>query len=111
MIWIKLVAWPWLKRNWKWILFPVGLLTLFLGAGAAATAIREYAEPPDDLDEELRETLKKLRKAELEHDQKVHELEQVHKDRLRQLSGDQQKELEALQGKPLEEVVTWFDKL
>lgn len=111
MIWIRFVAWPWLKRNWKWVLFPVGILALLFGTGVAAATIKEYAEPPDDLDEKMRETLKRLRKSELEHDKKVYELEQKHKEHLRQLTDAQQKELEELQGKPLEEVVTWFDRL
>lgn len=27
-IWWTTKAWPWLKENWQWVLFPVGLLML-----------------------------------------------------------------------------------
>jgi hypothetical protein len=111
MIWIKHIAWPWLKRNWKWVLFPVGLLLLLFGGAAAVDAISDYAEPPEDLNEKTKETLRKLRTAELEHDRKIVELEQQHKDRLRQLTTEQQSELEALQDKSLTEVAAWFDSL
>lgn len=103
-------AWTWCKKHWKWIIFPVGILSV-VAAGMAAALAGQYAEPPRDLDEKTRESLKKLRKAELVRDQKIAELEVRNHERLKDLSEDQQSELEGLQDKSLEEVATWFDTL
>lgn len=110
MIFLRAV-WSWLKRNWKWVVFPIGLLSFIMAVVTGASALKRYADPPPDLDETTREALKKLRSAELERNRKVAELEVEHKERLRQLSGDQQTELEELQDQPLEEVVEWFNQL
>ncbi len=32
MNWLKNTAWPWLKANWKWVLFPIGILMVLLSA-------------------------------------------------------------------------------
>jgi hypothetical protein len=111
MIWVTTKVWPWLKRNWKWVIFPIGLLSLLLGVQVVASSLRDFAEPPEGLDEKAREALRKLRTQELEHDRKVAELEQEHKERLQELSDDQQSELEELQDKPIKEIVSWFDNL
>lgn len=111
MIWLTTRAWPWLKKNWKWVLFPVGVL-LALNTVLFARAILEaYAEPPRDLDEKTRKALKELRNAELVRDQKIAELEVRNVERLRELSAEQRVELEELQDKSLEEVAAWFDHL
>jgi hypothetical protein len=111
MTWFRKRVWPWLRRNWKWLLFPIGLIILVFGGSIAVATWRDYAEPPEDIDEKTRETLKKLRKAELEHDRKVAELERQYKECLQELTEDQRGELEELQDKSIEEVVTWFDSL
>lgn len=111
MIWLTTRAWPWLKKNWKWVLFPVGILLAIATAITTASLINQYAEPPRDLDEKTRKALKALRNAELVRDQKIAELEVRKVERLRELSAEQRVELEELQDKSLEEVAAWFDNL
>jgi hypothetical protein len=31
MTWWALKAWPWLKKYWKWLLFPIGIIVFILG--------------------------------------------------------------------------------
>lgn len=40
-IWWNTKAWPWLQKNWKWILFPVGLLVIAgrVFAGRSTTVV------------------------------------------------------------------------
>ena len=104
-------AWAWLKRNWKWVIFPVGILLAILTAITSMALVRQYAEPPNDLDEKTREALKKLRQADVVRDQKIAELEVRRHEQLKQLSEEQQAELKELNGKSLDEVVAWFDNL
>lgn len=42
MNWLKLKAWPWLKKHWMWILFPIGILAF----------IATYKKMPDMLSSE-----------------------------------------------------------
>jgi len=106
-----LKAWTWFKKYWKWIIFPVGILLAIATATTTVALVSQYAEPPRDLDEKTREALKKLRNSELVRDQKIAELEVRNHERLKEMSDEQQTELDELQDKPLEEVVTWFDNL
>jgi len=105
-------VWGWLKRNWKWILFPVGLL-MFIGGIliAIASGNEDDDPPPPDFGKEGEELAKEIAEAAAERDRRLEELRAKNQQRLEQLDLDQQKELEELKDKPLEEVVTWFDNL
>jgi hypothetical protein len=111
MILVLKKVWAWLKRNWKWILFPVGLL-MFIGGIIIAVKSRDTdTPPPPDFGDEVDTLRDRITAANAERDRKLEELRQKNHERLTQLSGDQQKELEELKDKPLEEVVAWFDQL
>ena len=110
MSWLKNKAWPWLKKNWKWVLFPIGILMAIATASAVSSAVRDFP-PPDDLDDETQEHLKRLRTADQKRNEALVELEQKKHEELRNLSQEQNKELEALRRAPTEEVVRWFDNL
>jgi hypothetical protein len=101
-------AWAWWKKWWKWVLFPIGLLSfLVVGRKVAEEWRPEYVPPPPAADK----TVVEVRNALIERDVKLDELKEQHAARLKELSRRQQKELEELEAKPLEEVVQWFDKL
>jgi hypothetical protein len=34
MIWLS-TAWAWIKKNWKWLLFPIGILLFVLGKASS----------------------------------------------------------------------------
>ena len=104
-------VWQWLKRNWKWVLFPVGLIMFIGGILIAATARDTNDSPPPDFGKEGEDLARKIATAVAERDRQLEELRVKNQQRLEQLDVDQQKELEELKDKPLEEVVLWFDNL
>lgn len=104
-------AWEWIKRYWKWIIFPVGLLGLLSTALVGASSRRRISTvPPPDPDKSAEEVMEAIRQANIQRDIKLTELKIVHRDRLRELSEDQKKEFNELCDKPVEEVVKWFDR-
>lgn len=103
--------WGWLKRNWKWVLFPVGLLMFIGGIIIAATSRDTDIPDPPDFGKEGEDLAKEIAEAAAERDRQLEELRVKNQQRLEQLDADQQKELEELKDKPLEEVVSWFDNL
>lgn len=100
--------WAWVKRWWKWILFPIGV---FLALAGALSRRRLDSVPVPSFAREGEEALSKVRAASEARDLKLAELRAAHQERLTGLAEDQKKELDDLQGKSLEEVVAWFDKL
>lgn len=100
--------WEWLKKYWKWIIFPVGLLGLL--AAALSRGIVDNILPPD-LTDAHDDFVGKVEEANKERDQKLEELKEQHEERLQELAEDQKEELEELKEKPLKEVVQWFDNL
>ena len=102
--------WGWLKMNWKWILFPVGLL-MSLGGVLIAIRTREQVILPEydsDHDQELIETIGEAR---VVKDMQLKELKRKHHLRLKKMSDEQRKELEELNDKSSEEIAKWFDNL
>lgn len=111
MILVVAKVWGWLKRNWKWILFPVGFLVFVGGILIAAKSRDTDSLLPPDLGEEGEDLADEILVAVAERDRQLEELLVKHHERLEELDGDQRKELEELKKKPLEEVVLWFDNL
>lgn len=108
---ILVKIWAWLKKYWKWIIFPIGLIGI-LAAFIAGRLTRSTPTPividnGDDAEEALEET----RRAAEARDAKLKELREKHQNRLESLSVEQQKELDELKDKPFEEVVSWFDRI
>lgn len=110
MTWLKSKFWPWLKKWWKWILFPVGILGLVGAAIAGTRVVNTVSVDPKKLDDIEDERRQKVSEADAERDAKLQELAEKHQSRLEQISDDQEKELEGLAEKPIEEVVAWFDQ-
>lgn len=102
--------WSFLRKYWKWILFPVGVLSLI------ATVLSSRSALPIGVDENIligieNDKNAKLKEAAAERDVKLKQLAEEHKERLDTLSEQQEEELQSLTEKPIEEVVAWFDKL
>jgi len=101
-------VWAWWKRWWKWVLFPIGILSFLFVGRQVVDALFDDEElelpAPDD-------TLYEIRNVLIERDEKLLELKQEHAEELQRLSTEQRKELTELEAKPLDEVVQWFDKL
>lgn len=106
MKWLTKV-WEWLKKNWKWIVFPVGLTLLIIELLRSRPAVEWY----DVGYAEERNKEMEIARANEARDAKLKELADRHQERLSNLTSEQERELEDLTEKPIEEVVRWFDKL
>jgi hypothetical protein len=100
----------WTKRNWKWILFPVGA-AIALAGYIAGRSKKEDTPTTPDLGDAGETAVDATVAANEERDRKLEELREKNQARLEELSGEQQKELDELKNKSLEEVVAWFDKI
>ena len=106
-----LKVWDWIKRYWKWIIFPVGLIGLLSTALVGAASRRRISTvPPPDFSQSAEEAMEAIRQANIQRDIKLTELQIKHRNRIMKMSEDQRKELDELRGKPIEEVVKWFDR-
>lgn len=111
MIWLAAI-WGWLKKWGKWVGGAfVGLLGLFVVKKLTDNDQDGSRLSKPSLIEERKELQEKMVAADVERDTKLMELAEQHKDRLGSLGKDQERELEALADKPIDEVVAWFDKL
>lgn len=104
-------TWTWFKKYWKWIVFPVGLVSLVISAIAGAKVLYDVDPNKDKLDEADEHFRRAVEEANTARDQKLLELAEEHQERLDDLSDSQERELESLTEKPIEEVVAWFDGL
>lgn len=50
MNWIKETAWPWLRANWQWVLFPIGILLFVLRAMQSRPEVL-ISDPTEKADE------------------------------------------------------------
>lgn len=98
-------VWQWIKKYWKWIIFPIGLASLAI----AFFAGKSQAGPQQS--DHSQDAIKDVIDSTEQRDQQLEQLKEEHKERLADLSDDQQQELEELQNKPTEEVVAWFSRL
>lgn len=102
-------AWRWLKKYWKWIVFPVGL-TL------AALAWLSRSKGPElpatgTTDEAADEAMAAYKAAARVYQEKVREVHKKVEERLKTASEEQLKEYEELKDKPIEEIAKWIDDL
>lgn len=105
-------VWSWLKKHWKWVVFPIGILSAILGwllwwGGQ---------KPKDDQasgtsDKAADKAVEDISKAQDVKERAVQELEEKHADKIEALSSDQQKEWEEIKKKPVDEVASWIDNL
>ena len=108
---MMLKIWEWLKKNWKWIVFPIGILLAVLG-----WFLWWRGQPKDDnttttTDAAADQALKDTVKAQEDRDQALKELEQKHNQKLASMTDAQRAEFEEMKKKPIEEVAAWIDRL
>jgi hypothetical protein len=96
----------WFKKYWKWIFFPVGA-----AVGLAALLARRSPPPVKDTDQVVRGYIERLRSADETRNKRLEELAVEKEKQLQALGVAQQKELEQLQDAPIEDVVSWFNRL
>lgn len=104
-----LVVWRWLKKYWKWILFPIGVISIILAWLARG---RELQLPSSGTtDEAADEAMEAYKEAAREYQRKVKEAHKKAEERLKTASEEQIKEYEELKDKTPEEVAKWIDSL
>lgn len=101
--------WIWLKKYWKWILFPIGIVSLLL----AWKSRDKGPELPDTgtTDEAADEAMEAYKAAAREYQEKVREVHKKAEERLKDASEEQLKEYEEIKDKPIEEIAKWIDDL
>lgn len=100
-----ILAWGWLKKNWKSVLLGVGTLGIGLLVG------RTLKKPPKVVNPELvdheearkkaeEDALRKMVDAELERDKRLAELEREHEETIKKLTDEQRAEAYELEEDP-----------
>lgn len=94
----------WLKTNWKWLLFPVGILLFLIGRLTSrkppvvvAPELVGAAEEKLKAEEEAKS---KALEAEADKKRRLVEIEKEHAEALRKLTDNQKKLVEALKDDP-----------
>ena len=104
-------VWDWIKKYWKWIVFPVGILGAVLG-----WFLWWRSRPGDDVDsgtpdDAADKAVDDVIAAGEERDKAIEKLEQEHSDKLAKMSEEQKAEFEEVKKKPIDEVASWIDNL
>ncbi len=103
-------VWEWLKKNWKWLVLPLWILSVVL-----VWVLRGGTKPlfpvSGTKDEAADKALEAQQKAVIEFRARLEELARKAEERLKKASQEQLKEYETLKDKPLEEVAKWIDSL
>lgn len=99
-----LSAWAWLKKNWKWLLLPIGVAAWFLGRASAKKTI-VVTSPELTAHDEFRagveaETREKLEQAESERRQAHVRIEVQKDERLHELDAEAERKTAELQQDP-----------
>ena len=102
-------VWEWLKKNWKYLLFPLWALSLILvwvlGGGKAKPTISGTTDQVADAALKAKdEAIQQLRERDAQIAQQVEE-------KLRNASKEQIAELKKMKDKPLDEVAKWVDSI
>lgn len=103
-------VWSWLKKYWKWLLFPIGLAGLVVAFFAGKACDPPEPTPPD-LGEAGEDALDDVEEANRLRDERLEELRAEHHERLKDLTEDQAEELKELRERPVDDVVAWFNRL
>jgi hypothetical protein len=106
-----LKIWTWIKKYWKWIVFPIGILGAILG-----WFLWWRSKPKDDVDSSTTDAaadqaLSDTVEAQEERDKKMQELEEKHSEKLATMTDEQRQEFEDVRKKPIDEVAAWIDNL
>ena len=104
-----LVVWRWLKKYWKWILFPIGIISLVLAWLARGKEIQLPASGTTD--EAADEAMEAYKEAARKYQERVREVHKKAEERMKTASEEQLKEYEEMKDKPIEEIAKWIDDL
>ena len=102
-------AWAWLKKNWMWVVFPIGILMV------VGLVLERFFKKDDPIssttDADADTAVDDIIAAGEDKEAAIIALEKRNLERLANMTKDQQKEYEEIKSKPIEEVASWIDKL
>jgi len=103
-------VWEWLKKWWKWLLFPVGII------GALITWIFLRQKPVDDQgsvtpDDAADNAVNGVIKAQDDKEEAVANLEAKYANKIAAMSDEQRAEFDKVKTQDITEVASWIDKL
>jgi hypothetical protein len=100
--WLKEKAWPWLKKYWVWLLFPVGIVIYILGCRSGSTTVLSPGSVEAERAKKEAEdrAAEKLAKAKAERDARIAGIEKEHKEVIDKLTEEQKKDLKNLREDP-----------
>jgi hypothetical protein len=107
-MWAKI--WAWLKKNWKWLLLPlwiVSMVAVWLLSGGRT----KFFPPSGTTDEAADEAARAKDKAVKDFRARLEELHRKAEERLQNASKEQLEEYEEMKDKPIEELAKWIDSL
>lgn len=94
-------AWEWLKRNWMWVLLPVGILLLLLGIKPRPKVVGSQLHGAADAANKARaEAERKAAEAQAARDAEVKRIEAEHAESIKKLTDAQKKTVEELRTDP-----------
>ncbi len=98
-------AWPWLKKNWKWILLPVGILLAIIQLMPrkrtlqASSELAGAAEVEREAEEEAKE---EIFEAMVKKDESLKAIDKKHAEVIEKLTEEQKGKVELLREDPEE---------
>ena len=103
-------AWAWVKKNWKWLILPLWLISvilvwIFRGGDKPMFPVSGTTDADAD------KALEAKDKAVADFRARLDELARKAEERMKNASEDQLKEYEKLKDKPIEEIAKWIDEL
>lgn len=98
-----LAAWAWLKKNWKWVVFPLGILVwlaknFFMRPTVVSPELVQHMEERARIDEEARV---RAAQAELARNAQVTKVEEKHDAQVAGLNAEAVRTSKELQGDPV----------
>lgn len=99
-------VWLWLKKYWKWLAFPIGILVFILGRLTSrklpAVIAPELVGAAEVKEKANREAAVELRRVDDERQAKVKQIEEKHSEVISKLTDEQKKQYEAIKADPNE---------
>lgn len=102
--------WSWIKKHWRWILFPVSIIGSILGWYLWWLG-REKRSGKVFVDVDIDHALNDLARAQDERERALVELEKQYLGKLATMSNEDWQTYKSMRQKPIEEIAAWIDKL
>lgn len=104
-LWWTLKFLPWWRKNWKWVLLPIGIISFILGFLLTSRRKQQVVAPKllKALEVETQATINaeaKVHEAEETRDEQIKKIEEEHKETVESLTDEQKGKLEELKGDP-----------